>query len=64
MYGNIVWSVLAAIGILMGAMITICGAVFGLMFLRMKRTVRAGGHPSCPMPFCSFMNKAETTKPA
>ncbi len=64
MYWNIVWSVLAAIGILMGAMVTVCLPVFVVMFRRMKRTVNAGGRPQCPKPFCSFMNKAETTKSA
>ena len=57
---EIVASVMVGLAIFLVALLTIMISGFMLMFRGMKKKIKAGATPKCPMPFCPLHEKIET----
>jgi hypothetical protein len=57
---EIVASVMVGLAIFLVALLAIMISGFMLMFRGMKKKIKAGATPKCPMPFCPLHEKIET----
>ena len=57
---EIVVSVIVALGLFIGAMATVCMSIMAFMYVRAKRSKRAGGSSGFPMRSCPFHKKMRT----
>lgn len=56
---EIVGSVLVALALFVVAMITCCALMSTLMARGMRRKIKAGGTPKCPIPGCPMSSAME-----